>query len=160
VDKNSRLRRAFTLVEVLIVVVIMAILAATIIPQFSDSSKDAKVSSMKFNLHTLRSQVELYKAQHDGSPPADLSNLTARTNAAGAVMGATDDPALFPYGPYIRVLPDNPFSTAAAGSRNAVKAASANPPGASDVTAASAGGWLYHAASGGVWLDNSEYLTE
>ena len=35
-------KQGFTLVEVLIVVVIMAILAATIIPQFSDSTKDAK----------------------------------------------------------------------------------------------------------------------
>ena len=38
-------RSAFTLIEVLIVVVIMAILAATIIPQFTDSTKDAKAST-------------------------------------------------------------------------------------------------------------------
>mgnify|MGYP002626473716 CR=1 FL=1 len=42
---NNKRHSGFTLVEVLIVVVIMAVLAATIIPQFSDSSKDAKVSS-------------------------------------------------------------------------------------------------------------------
>ena len=52
---------AFTLIEVLIVVVIMAILAATIIPQFTDSTKDAKASTATFNLHTLRAQIELYR---------------------------------------------------------------------------------------------------
>ena len=39
--KTTERRSAFTLIEVLIVVVIMAILAATIIPQFTDSTKDA-----------------------------------------------------------------------------------------------------------------------
>ena len=50
--KNSP-RSAFTLIEVLIVVVIMAILAAAIVPQFTDSTKDAKSSTAKFNLHTV-----------------------------------------------------------------------------------------------------------
>src|SRR6476659_1356734 len=60
-------RSAFTLIEVLIVVVIMAILAATIIPQFTDSTKDAKQSTVRFNVHTLRSQIELYRTQrHSG----------------------------------------------------------------------------------------------
>ena len=45
-------RKAFTLIEALIVVIIMAVLAATIIPQFSTSTKDAKMSNLKFNLHT------------------------------------------------------------------------------------------------------------
>ena len=60
-------RSAFTLIEVLIVVVIMAVLAATIIPQFASSTTDAKVSALKFNLHGLRQQVEMYKLQHNGT---------------------------------------------------------------------------------------------
>jgi prepilin-type N-terminal cleavage/methylation domain-containing protein len=67
--KRSARKSGFTLVEVLIVVVIMAILAATIIPQFTDSTSDAKASTTKFNLHTLRSQIELYKTQHNGVVP-------------------------------------------------------------------------------------------
>ena len=51
--KNS----GFTLVEVLIVVVILAILAAAIIPQFADSTTDAKTSTALFNLNTDRKSV-------------------------------------------------------------------------------------------------------
>jgi len=65
-------RSAFTLIEVLIVVVIMALLAATIIPQFSSSTTDAKKSSLNFNLHTMRSQIEMYKVHHNSTPPSLL----------------------------------------------------------------------------------------
>ena len=64
---NANVRRsAFTLIEVLIVVIIMALLAATIIPQFSTSTTDAKKSSLDFNLHTMRSLIEMYKVHHNG----------------------------------------------------------------------------------------------
>ena len=65
--KTTQDRSAFTLIEVLIVVVIMAILAATIIPQFTDSTKDAKTSTAKMNLATLRAQIQLYRTQHTGA---------------------------------------------------------------------------------------------
>lgn len=146
---KAQKRGGFTLVEVLIVVVIMAILAATIIPQFSDSTKDAKTNTSKFNLHTIRSQIELYKSQHDGKVPADLLDLTKKTNASGTV-GTT---AAFPYGPYLQELPANPFT----GSQT-VSAASSNPPTAASGSATA--GWLYHATSGGVWIDNADLLAE
>src|SRR5712671_3331640 len=105
--KNPVRRSAFTLIEVLIVVVIMAILAATIIPQFTDSTKDAKSSTVKFNLATLRSQIQLYRTQHNGvNPTATLVELTSATD----VSGATGTGATFVYGPYLREIPMNPFT--------------------------------------------------
>ena len=62
-------RSAFTLVELLIVVVILGILAAVVVPQFSDASTDARVSSLTTNLQTIRGQLELYKLQHNGNYP-------------------------------------------------------------------------------------------
>src|SRR5947208_15955523 len=105
-------RSAFTLIEVLIVVVIMAVLAATIIPQFSSSTDDAKQSALKFNLHTLRSQIELYKLHHLGATPAitngALPQLTSATNATGVVGAAGSQ---YPYGPYcLNSLPANPYT--------------------------------------------------
>src|SRR5437762_13851924 len=91
-------RNAFTLVEILLVVVIMAILAATIIPQFTLSQRDAQDSTVTFNLQGLRSQIELYKSQHSGNPPSSLVNLTFRTNASGTTG---TDATQYPLGPYL-----------------------------------------------------------
>ena len=143
--KTMNRRGAFTLIEVLIVVVIMAILAATIIPQFTDSTKDAKASTVQFNLHTLRSQIQLYRTQHNGlAPSGTLGELITTTDAAGASPG--------PYGPYLREVPMNPFSNS-----KAVKVITNDPAVAADVTGS--GGWLYNATSGGIWIDHSTYFT-
>ncbi len=144
-------RSAFTLVEVLIVVVIMAILAATIIPQFTDSTNDAKLSTVKFNLHTMRSQIELYKAHHNGLlPSATLVELTKSTD----VDGTQGTGASFPYGPYMREIPANPFTNS-----SAVKSIANDPAAAGDVTAGGAG-WLYNSTSGGIWIDHADHFDE
>ena len=137
-------RAAFTLIEVLIVVVIMAVLAATIIPQFSTSTRDAKHSSLKFNLQQLRSQIELYKIHHAGNTPATLDLLTKPTDVTGATTGGS-----LPYGPYVQGgLPINPFTGSAA---------VAAYTGATAPTAATAatGGWQYKAATGELWPDGN-----
>ncbi len=149
VKGTSKRRDGFTLVEVLIVVVIMAVLAATIIPQFSDSTKDAKESSVNFNLHTMRSQIELYKVQHDGiTPSGTLAELLVSTNSQGTVGTG----AAFPYGPYMRVIPDNPFNNS-----NTVTVITSDPATALNVTGA---GWLYNATTGGIWIDHTDYYTQ
>ncbi len=144
---NKIHRRGFTLIEVLIVVVIMAVLAATIIPQFSASTDDAKESSLLFNMHTLRSQIELYRVHHSSYPTIDagaLTQLTSSTNAAGVSGSGVG----FPFGPYITDdLPTNPFN-----SDNTVVAGT----GAAEV--AGGAGWQYDVATGGIWPNNPEYF--
>jgi len=148
---KSRRRNAFTLIEVLIVVIIMAVLAATIIPQFTTSTKDAKQSSVKFNMHTLRSQIELYKAQHEGNFPAlsnnTLPTLTSRTDSKGNIG---TDAASYPYGPYIDQIPANPNNNLAT-----VKASSGTPTAADNTV-----GWLYDASSGGIWPADTDSWTK
>lgn len=152
-SKKSQKRGGFTLVEVLIVVVIMAILAATIIPQFSDSTKDAKSNTSKFNLHTIRSQIELYKSQHDGKlPTATLIELTSKTNVSGATGTGTS----FPYGPYLQELPTNPFTNSA--TVRATTGTITTPPTAA--SGAADAGWLYNAATGNLFIDNADLLSE
>ncbi|HAU37249.1 MAG TPA: hypothetical protein DCX07_05980 [Phycisphaerales bacterium] len=105
-------RKAFTLVEILIVVIILGILAAIVIPQFTEASNDARESALSSDLQTVRSQLELYKVQHLDTYPTAASlvtKLTSRTNAQGTVMGDGDDAADFPYGPYLQKFPSNPF---------------------------------------------------
>lgn len=98
-------RDALTLVELLIVVVILGILAAVVIPQFSDASGDARLSSLTTNLRTIRGQIELYKLQHSGTYPTFAKfedQMTAGTDIDGDA-GAD-------FGPYLQSIPNNPFN--------------------------------------------------
>ncbi len=103
---KSRSKSGFTLVEILIVVVILGILAAIVIPQFSQASTEARISSVQSNLQMIRSQIELYKIQHGDDLPGSAAGVdfkTALTNSsdiAGAIAG-TD------YGPYMQKFPKN-----------------------------------------------------
>ena len=122
----------FTLVEILIVVVILGILAAIVIPQFTEASTEARTSSLMSNLQTIRSQLELYAVQHNDDNPtlADfVAQMTGTTDIDGATTG-TD------FGPYLQQIPPNPFTN-----NNSVVAWDAS-------TAASADGWEYNATTG------------
>lgn len=59
----------FTLVELLIVIVVLGILAAVVVPQFSSASDQATKSALSSQLRTVSSQVELFKTQNAGAYP-------------------------------------------------------------------------------------------
>lgn len=133
-----RKHKGFTLVEILIVVVILGILAAIVIPQFSDASTQSKLSSSQSSLQSLRSQISLYKIQHNDIAPA-LATFTAQmeqySNAAGETSATKT--ATHIYGPYVQRIPLNPWNN----SRGVAAAAGA------DV------GWIYDAATGAIYLN-------
>lgn len=105
----TRTRKSgFTLVEILIVVIILGILAAIVIPQFTNASQDARESSLSGQLQTIRSQVELYKMQHGDTLPnlvAKWDQLTTQTKVDGTA--GTD------FGPYLQSDPKNSLVDAA-----------------------------------------------
>lgn len=97
----------FTLVEILIIVVILGILAAIVIPQFTEASTEAKTSRLCTDLQTMRSQIELYKIQHNDELPGAgeatfIEAMTGQTDIFGAVGGT--------YGPYVKKIPTNAFN--------------------------------------------------
>ena len=67
---RSKVRGAFTLVEILIVVVILGILAAIVVPQFTNASEDAQAGNVATQLSTIRNQIELFRARNSGQYPA------------------------------------------------------------------------------------------
>src|SRR5512137_530721 len=97
-------KRGFTLVEILIVVVILGILAAIVIPQFTQASTEAKQNSLASDLQTLRSQIELYKVQHNDTAPlaATFANQMVYTSDIDGNVNGTSKArsGLFQYGPY------------------------------------------------------------
>ncbi|HBS29179.1 MAG TPA: hypothetical protein DEB06_06935 [Phycisphaerales bacterium] len=61
--------RAFTLVEILIVVVILGILAAIVIPQFSNASQESIKAALRGQMKQIDDQVEVYRVNNAGLLP-------------------------------------------------------------------------------------------
>jgi general secretion pathway protein G len=139
-------KNAFTLVEILIVVIILGILAAIVIPQFTQASNDARTNSLLSDLQTVRSQIQLYKVQHlDNFPTSAIINeLTLRSNQAGTTAALTADPNTYPLGPYIQKFPMNAYS-----GNNNVRIG--DPAGTGPE------GWDYNPATGAFHANDSDH---
>jgi len=160
---SQKRSKGFTLVELLIVVIILAVLAAVVFPQFSASTNDAKSAALQSNLTNIRSAIEFYYQEHGEYPGANIA--TGATCGTGAAVSAgaansqeafvaqltrytnddgeacTGKDATFKYGPYIKGnIPDNPEGTS-----NTVVVTSTGVLG---LTTASAGGWRYDTVTG------------
>jgi type II secretion system protein G len=64
----SPIRRAFTLIELLIVVAIIAILAAIAVPNFLEAQVRAKVSRARADMQTITTALETYKVDNNEYP--------------------------------------------------------------------------------------------
>jgi general secretion pathway protein G len=145
--------KGFTLVEILIVVIILGILAAIVIPQFSNASTDAKKNSLTSQLQTMRSQFELYKLQHNDKLPilfqadgtvSDWTQMTGQTWVSGtAAVGATSGDQV--YGPYLQQTPTNPLN----GHTECAVSASDSIPGAANTGGQV--GFLMNRTTGKLW---------
>ncbi len=116
--RTCLVRLGFTLVEVMLVVVILAILGGAVLSQFQSSTTEARDAALTQSLRVLRVQIELFKAQHNGHPPGwtnptdkttALLHLLRPTDAAGNINGIAS--ATFRYGPYLPIVAfDNPVN--------------------------------------------------
>jgi general secretion pathway protein G len=114
--------RAFTLVELLIVVVILGIMAMIVIPQFSNASHQARENTLKDDLRFLRLQVQVFAAQHRDIPPGypggDTGSVPTATDFEEQMTQFTSEAcatnatvsALYKFGPYLSRLPYNPIN--------------------------------------------------
>ncbi|MFT3785242.1 MAG: prepilin-type N-terminal cleavage/methylation domain-containing protein [Tepidisphaeraceae bacterium] len=153
VRSTRRSTKGFTLVEILIVVIILGILAAIVIPQFTSATTDARNNSASSLQNTIRSQLQLYRLEHNDQLPATMtgvsvgSNSTAaawdsmigKTNADHTTTGTPDK------GPYMQAVPTNPLN-----SSNLVfvtNSDTANP--------STAAGFILNTSNGRFWATDS-----
>ena len=122
-SKLAARRRGFTLIEMLIVIVVIAILALIVIPRIMGAARRAKESTLRGNLHQIRTAIGHFEADC-GCFPASLDDLLVAAadepatgvDAAGAEV---DIPTGSYEGPYLTAaggiggtgMPINPFMT-------------------------------------------------
>ncbi len=140
-------KKGFTLVEILIVVVILGILAAIVIPQFTEASTEAKQASLRSDLQTVRSQIELYKIQHNDVLPGQGTGGGSWVECMTGSTDVTGDPTGTDYGPYIQQLPMNPFNNL-----STVRVDGANPGEGTD-------GWQFNSTTGAFHADDAAHAT-
>ncbi|MGB7815391.1 MAG: type II secretion system protein [Methylotenera sp.] len=169
------IQRGFTLVELLIVVIILAILAAIVIPQFSSATVDAQESALDSNLSALRSAIELYKAQHGGKYPGDvitaatctggtkglgtaglpqlfIDQMTMYTDASGGTCDRSVTAEKMVLGPYLRKgVPAEPINNKGSIAAEIVMQLTGAPL---PVPATGANGWAYDTKSGQIYMNS------
>ena len=111
----TRRSRAFTLVELLIVIVVLAVLAAIVIPKFGDSSARSREASLRSNLTIVRNAVDLFKTDTGAFPAAlaDLASPSAPGNGKDKDGGSKAITAGDYKGPYVAETPKDTVSGAA-----------------------------------------------
>jgi len=152
--------KAFTLIEILVVVVLLGILAAIVIPSAANSTTSAKDSALAADLHLFRRVILVYRVQHlevgPGYPDGDttqapieqafIDQATMSSNANGqtAPVGTPG----FNRGPYISRIPVNPFN-----GQDTVEMLADGQ--AFPANADGSHGWIYKAATSEIRADNT-----
>ena len=116
-------RKAFTLIELVVVVMIIGILVAIAAPKMLNITGDANDNSVRMSLHVVRDAIETYASQNTGSYPSDTDDATFKA----AVK------------PYIRGV----FPASLVGTKDSTVTMSAANP----LVADNASGWMYNGTS-------------
>ncbi len=100
-------RSGFTLIEVMVVVVILAILAALVVPKLMSRPDEARVVAARQDISTLMQALRLYRLDNLRYPTTEqgLAALVARPSAAPL-------PSNWKPGGYLERLPRDPWGNA------------------------------------------------
>jgi prepilin-type N-terminal cleavage/methylation domain-containing protein len=142
--RRAPIGRAFTLIELIAVIVVLAILSGIAIPRYFDYSARAKESACKGALAGMRSATAQFYANEAVNGTARWPTLT-EMNQIGAVLQERVPP-----NPYIADASINSLVIA-----GTWPASGNNPP----VEGTPTGGWRYDASSGRIWANSSTVPT-
>jgi general secretion pathway protein G len=102
--KSLKTQQAFTLIEIMIVVVILGILAAVVIPKILDRPDQARVTAAKADIAVIMQQLKLYRLDNSFYPSTDqgLQSLIVKPATNPAPMN-------WKQGGYLERLPNDPW---------------------------------------------------
>lgn len=142
---RRNVKRGFTLVEILIVVVILGILAAIVVPQFTNAANEARGGNTATQQSTIENQIELWAARHNGQYPDLAGDGWGDADTEGTMLGDK----------YLKTVPVNPFT----GTSDVVES---EDPTADALGAAEEGGtaWFYNSTTGEIKAANLDEADE
>jgi type II secretion system protein G len=83
--KGAKPLRAFTLIELLIVVAIIAILASIVVPNFLEAQVRAKVTRAQSDMRTIATGLESYRTDWNNYPPTPMDAMSSRVQRLAAL---------------------------------------------------------------------------
>jgi type II secretory pathway pseudopilin PulG len=106
--------KAFTLVEIFVIAVVLVAFASVLVPKFSSAATEAKISDLCNILFQVRTEIEVYKAQHKDNLPGQgncsfAHAMTGTTDVNGNLLLENTDKAAV-CGPYLDFMPRNPYN--------------------------------------------------
>jgi prepilin-type N-terminal cleavage/methylation domain-containing protein len=133
-NRSVTMRRGFTLIELIAVIVVLAILAGVALPKYFDYASQARISATKGTLGGMRAGIANFYANASLTGTARYPTY-AEFSTVGTVM---QEP-----------FPPNPFNNSVAIRDADGTWVSGNPP----ITGAQ--GWAYDETSGKVWANST-----
>jgi len=124
--------RAFTLVEILVVVIILGILAAIVSAQFVNATEDSEQRTTRYELNKLRRALDVYRARNGNTLPA----VEEGDGTWGEIVGVDQS--------YLSAAPVNAW----VGGENAMVISFGTVP---DDAYHTDYGWIYDDTTGQIW---------
>lgn len=153
--RASRRRRAFTIVELILVVAIIGVLSAVVLPRLDGRSATAGEAAVNANLAIVRQAIDRYAAEHHGAFPGTsaartVSQLTMYSDASGEVSATRGGEYVF--GPYLQAIPVNPLWTKPGADRIYIDLTNSPPQAQLEADA----GWVYNPNTGEFYANSTE----
>jgi len=140
------LRRGFTLIELIAVIVVLAILSAVAVPRYFDYAANARSATVRATLGAVRSAVANFYANSLLNSPTAAFPTLAQMQTPGTVM---NDP-----------IPSNLYNNGTTIAAGTWTAATSNTPNPAQTVTGNAG-WNYDATAGKFWPNsNTTSITE
>lgn len=144
------MKKAFTLIELMVVVAIIGILTAIALPRFADITDSARVAQVQGNLANLRTTIGMFYAKTDSYPSYDEASKLSKSDSRSDISPEGNLSEKFAEFYSKSVIPTTPAGTVKAGEEKGTPLAESNRVVAQR---SNEGGWLYIEERGEIYAN-------